>query len=217
MPAAITQVKSVCPLNCPDTCGIITTVEDGRVVRTVGDPDHPITRGWLCRKGNRYLERHTSPDRLLYPMRRVGRKGEGRFDRISWDDALDLIAERWQATVAEWGPEAILPYGYSGTMGVVQRTVGERRFLNRLGASILDRSICSEAGHAAMKATLGGSYGADPEDVPNRRLAPPAVPRHRRRPGAGADPPSVQGWGRGPGVSGDKHRWVGGAARAGGR
>src|SRR5688572_13267678 len=163
-------VKSVCPLNCPDSCGIVTEVADGRVVRTTGDPDHPITRGWLCRKGGRYLERHTSPDRLLYPLRRVGTKGEGRFERISWDAALDLIAERWQAIIAEWGAEAILPYGYSGTMGVVQRTAGERRFLNRLGASVLDRSICSEAGHAAMKATLGGSYGADPEDVPNSRL-----------------------------------------------
>src|SRR5215211_1701215 len=85
---AIQTVKSVCPLNCPDTCGIVTTVEDGRVIRTTGDPDHPITRGWLCRKGSRYLERHTSPDRLLYPQRRIGPKGEGRFDRISWDDAL---------------------------------------------------------------------------------------------------------------------------------
>src|SRR5207248_3189730 len=83
----------------------------------------------------------------LYPLRRVGSKGEGRFERISWDAALDLIAERWQAIIAESGPEAILPYGYSGTMGIVNRTVGERRFLNRLGASILDRSICSEAGH----------------------------------------------------------------------
>ena len=170
MLASSGTVKSVCPLNCPDSCGIVTEVEDGRVVRTTGDPDHPITRGWLCRKGSQYLERHASPDRLLYPLRRVGPKGEGRFERISWDAALDLIAERWRAIIAEWGPEAILPYGYSGTMGIVQRTVGERRFLNRLGASILDRSICSEAGHAAMRATLGGSYGADPEDLPNSRL-----------------------------------------------
>jgi anaerobic selenocysteine-containing dehydrogenase len=134
---SVLTVKSVCPLNCPDSCGIVTEVEGGRVVRTTGDPDHPITRGWLCRKGSQYLERHTSPDRLLYPLRRVGTKGAGRFERISWDAALDLIAERWQSIIAEWGPEAILPYGYSGTMGIVQRTVGERRFLNRLGASIL--------------------------------------------------------------------------------
>jgi len=164
------EVRSVCPLNCPDSCGIVTQVEDGRVVRTTGDPDHPITRGWLCRKGNRYLERHTSPDRLLYPMRRIGPKGAGQFERISWDAALDAIAERWQEIGARWGPESIVPYGYSGTMGVVQRVAGERRFLNRLGASILDRSICSEAGHAAMRLTLGGSYGADPEDLPNSRL-----------------------------------------------
>ena len=163
-------VKSVCPLNCPDSCGIVTVVEDGRVVRTTGDPDHPITRGWLCRKGNAYLERMNHPDRILYPMRRVGPKGAGRFERITWDAALDEIAGRWGAIVDEWGPEAILPYGYSGTMGIVNRTAGERRFLNRLGASVLDRAICSEAGHAAMLATLGGSIGSDPEDVPNARL-----------------------------------------------
>src|SRR5581483_8661843 len=100
VPAELRTVKSVCPLNCPDSCGIVTTVEDGRVTRTDGDPDHPITRGWLCRKGSRYLERHTSPDRLLYPLRRVGPKGTGQFERISWDAALDLIAERWQAIIA---------------------------------------------------------------------------------------------------------------------
>jgi anaerobic selenocysteine-containing dehydrogenase len=163
-------IRSVCPLNCPDACGIVTTVEDGRVVKTTGDPDHPITRGWLCRKANRYLERHASPDRLLYPLRRVGPKGAGQFERISWDAALDLITDHWQRIIAESGPESILPYGYSGTMGVVQRTAGERRFLNRLGASQLDRSICSEAGHAAMRITLGASHGADPEDIPNAGL-----------------------------------------------
>ncbi len=163
-------VKAVCPLNCPDSCGIVAEVEDGRVVRTYGDPEHPITRGWLCRKGNEYLERHDHPDRVLYPLRRVGAKGEGRFERITWDEALDVIAERWGEIVERWGAEAILPYGYSGTMGVVQRTAAERRFLNRLGASILDRAICSEAGHTATKLTLGGSYGSDPEDIPNARL-----------------------------------------------
>lgn len=170
MAATVRQVKSVCPLNCPDTCGIIATVQDGRVVRTEGDPDHPITRGWLCRKGNRYLERHSSADRLLYPQRRVGPKGSGQFARISWDEALDEIAERWQSIIRESGPESILPYGYSGTLGIIQRAVGERRFLAKLGASTLVRSICSEAGHAAMQATLGGSHGADPEDLPNARL-----------------------------------------------
>jgi anaerobic selenocysteine-containing dehydrogenase len=164
-------VKSVCPLNCPDSCGIVTVVEDGRVVRTTGDPEHPITRGWLCRKGNEYLERLDHPSRLLYPLRRVGPKGGGgRFERVTWDRALDEIAGRWEAIVARWGPEAILPYGYSGTMGLVNRVAAERRFLNRLGASVLDRGICSEAGHAAMRATLGGSFGSDPEDIPNARL-----------------------------------------------
>jgi anaerobic selenocysteine-containing dehydrogenase len=103
-------------------------------------------------------------------LRRVGPKGAGRFERISWDEALDITAARWRGIIERWGPEAILPYGYSGTMGVVNRLAAERRFLNRLGASILDRGICSEAGHAAMRATLGGSFGADPEDLPNARL-----------------------------------------------
>ncbi|HYU18645.1 MAG TPA: molybdopterin oxidoreductase family protein [Chloroflexota bacterium] len=169
-PRPLTPVKSVCPLNCPDSCGIVTEVQDGRVVRTSGDPDHPITRGWLCRKGNEYLERLNHPSRLTYPLRRLGPKGEGQFERINWDEALDTIAARWHEIVERWGPQAILPYGYSGTMGVVNRAAAERRFLNRLGASILDRGICSEAGHAAMKATLGGSFGSDPEDIPNARL-----------------------------------------------
>ena len=163
-------VKSVCPLNCPDSCGIVTEMRDDRVVRTMGDPEHPITRGWLCRKGNEYLERLDHPSRLLYPLRRVGPKGSGRFERTTWDEALDEIAERWRSIIERWGPEAILPYGYSGTMGIVNRSAGERRFLNRLGATILDRGICNEAGHAAMRATLGGSFGADPEDFPNARL-----------------------------------------------
>src|SRR5918996_1439106 len=96
------------------------------------------------------------------PLRRVGPKGAGQFERISWDEAISTIVVRWQAILERWGPEAILPYGYSGTMGVINRVAGERRFLNRLGASILDRAICSEAGHAAMRATLGGSFGSDP-------------------------------------------------------
>ena len=163
-------VKSVCPLNCPDACGIVTEVRDGRVVRTTGDPEHPITRGWLCRKGNEYLERLNHPSRLLYPLRRVGPKGSGRVERITWNQALDEIVARWRTIIERWGPEAILPYGYSGTLGIVNRSAGERRFLNRLGATILDRGICNEAGHAAMRVTLGGSFGADPEDIPNARL-----------------------------------------------
>ena len=103
-------VKSVCPLNCPDTCGIVTEVEDGRVVRTSGDPDHPITRGWLCRKGGRYLERHASPDRLLYPLRRTRPKGDPDpgWQRITWDEALDLIANRLRQIAVESGPESVV-------------------------------------------------------------------------------------------------------------
>ena len=124
---------SVCALDCPDCCSLLVNVEDGHGAKLRGNPAHPITRGFLCGKVAQYLEREYHPDRLLYPQRRIGAKGEGRFERITWDGALDTIAERWQAIIAEWGPEAILPYGYSGTMGVVNRSVGERRFLNRLG------------------------------------------------------------------------------------
>ena len=115
-----------------------------------GDPDHPITRGFLCGKVAQYLEREYSPDRLLYPLRRVGAKGEGRFERISWDEAIDTIAEPPKQTAASAGSEAILPYSYAGTMGMLNGSGMDRRFFHRLGASRLDRTICSAAGAAGM-------------------------------------------------------------------
>ncbi|MEE8554568.1 MAG: molybdopterin-dependent oxidoreductase, partial [bacterium] len=117
---------AVCPHDCPDSCSVRVGVEDGRVVSIVGDPDHPITRGFLCGKVNRYMERVESPDRLRIPLRRTGAKGEGRFEPIGWDEALDEIAERFRGVVAEYGGEAILPYSYGGTIGLVQRNVGHR-------------------------------------------------------------------------------------------
>ncbi len=137
---------SVCALDCPDCCSLLVTVEDGRATRLRGDPEHPVTRGFLCGKVAQYLEREYHPDRLLYPQRRVGAKGEGRFERISWDEALDTIAERLQSVAAEFGPEAILPYSYAGTMGLLNGSGMDRRFFHRLGASRLDRTICSSAG-----------------------------------------------------------------------
>ena len=110
---------SVCALDCPDCCALLVTVENGRATKLRGDPAHPVTRGFLCGKVAQYLEREYSPDRLLYPQRRVGAKGEGRFERISWDEALDTIAARLHAIAAEFGPEAILPYSYAGTMGLL--------------------------------------------------------------------------------------------------
>jgi anaerobic selenocysteine-containing dehydrogenase len=112
---------SVCALDCPDTCSLLINVEDGVGTRLRGNPDHPVTRGFLCGKVARYLEREYSPDRLLYPRRRVGAKGEGRFERISWDDALDTIAERLRAVAAEFGPEAILPYTGGSSTGWAHR------------------------------------------------------------------------------------------------
>src|SRR3989442_917228 len=108
---------STCSHDCPDACSIQVEVENGRAVRLRGNPDHPVTRGFLCGKVSRYLDRVYSPDRLLYPMRRAGAKGEGRFERISWDEALDTIAERLTAIAGQFGPESILPYSYGGTMG----------------------------------------------------------------------------------------------------
>lgn len=167
----MTQIKGTCPHNCPDTCGWLVTLDaGGRPTRIQGNPDHPYTRGWLCAKVNRYLEFVLHPDRLQYPMRRVGAKGEGRFERISWDEALDEITGRWQALIAEHGPESILPYSYSGTLGLVQCNVANARLWTRMGASGLDRTICSVAGTEALRVTVGGSYGTDPESIVDSRL-----------------------------------------------
>jgi anaerobic selenocysteine-containing dehydrogenase len=162
---------SVCALDCPDTCALSIDVDpEGRGSRLRGDPDHPVTRGFLCGKVAQYLEREYSPQRLLYPQKRAGAKGEGRFERISWDDALDTIAERLQHISDEHGPESILPYSYAGTMGMLQGSGMDRRFFHRLGASRLDRTICSAAGSAGLTATLGFRYGTEPEQFWHSRL-----------------------------------------------
>ncbi len=135
-----------------------------------GDPDHPITRGFLCGKVARYLEREYSQDRLLYPQKRVGRKGEGRFQRISWDEALDTIARRLTDISARHGSEAILPYSYAGTMGLLNGSGMDRRFFHRAGASRLDRTICSSAGGAGLNKTLGVRYGTEPEQFRHSKL-----------------------------------------------
>jgi anaerobic selenocysteine-containing dehydrogenase len=154
---------SVCALDCPDTCALLVQVEDGRATRLRGDSAHPVTRGFLCGKVAQYLEREYSPQRLLYPQKRVGAKGEGRFARISWDEALDTIARRLTETTREFGPESVLPYSYAGTMGMLNGGGMDRRFFHRLGASQLDRTICSSAGSAGLVATLGMRYGTEPE------------------------------------------------------
>jgi len=160
----------VCALDCPDACGLLINVENGRGSRLRGDPDHPVTRGFLCGKVARYLEREYSTSRLMYPQRRVGSKGEGRFARVTWDEALDEIASRLQAIAAEFGPEAILPYSYGGSMGYLQGGSMDRRFFHRLGASRLDRTICSAAGGAGLIEATGFKYGTEPEQFRHAKL-----------------------------------------------
>lgn len=144
--------------------------EQGRGIRLRGAGEHPITRGFLCAKVARYLEREYSHERLLYPMRRVGVKGEGRFERISWDEALNTVAARLGEVAGTHGPEAVLPYSYAGTMGLLQGSGMDRRFFHRLGASRLDRTICSSAGGAGLNATLGCRYGTEPEQFSQSKL-----------------------------------------------
>src|SRR2546430_472638 len=118
---------SVCALDCPDCCSLLVTVQDEQATRLRGDPDHPVTRGFLCGKVAQYLEREYHPDRLLYPQRRTAAKGVGSFERISWDEALDTIADRLHSVAREFGPEAILPYSYAGTMGLLNNAGMDRR------------------------------------------------------------------------------------------
>ncbi len=156
--------RSVCPYDCPDTCGLLVEVADGKAVKVTGDPEHPFTRGFLCSKMSRYQETAHSSNRLTSPLLRNGRKGSGHFRRISWQEAIARISARWNEIIAEHGAEAILPYSYGGTMGIVQRNAGHP-FFSRLGASRLDRTICSPAKHAGWKAVMGGTLAPHPDEV----------------------------------------------------
>lgn len=162
-------VRGVCPHDCPDTCGLVTTVENGRAVELRGDRDHPFTAGFLCTKVSNYLERVYHPDRLQWPLRRVGPKGAARFERISWEQALTEMADRLRQVIRDAGPQSILPYSYAGTMGNLQYASLDRRFFHLLGASLLDRTICATAGPAACQVTLGTRAWIDPEAVVHAR------------------------------------------------
>jgi molybdopterin guanine dinucleotide-containing S/N-oxide reductase-like protein len=171
-------VHAACPHDCPDACGVLITVEDDRATRIQGDPAHPVTRGFLCAKVAKYLDRVYSPDRVLYPMRRVQPKGsvagEGAratqaFERISWDEALDEITSRFRSITSEFGSEAILPYSYGGTLGALNGGSMDRRYFHRLGASQLARNICSAAGEAGLKSVIGIKLGTDPEQFTHSR------------------------------------------------
>lgn len=163
-------IRAVCPHDCPDTCGMLVTVENGKATKLRGDPDHPFTKGFLCQKVARYLDRVYHPERLLFPQIRVGAKGTGRFRRATWEEAIDLIVARFRAIVASPdGPQSILPFSYAGTMGKLHGASLDRRFFHRLGASLLDRTICATAGAAGCDITLGTRAAIDPEAIVHAR------------------------------------------------
>jgi anaerobic selenocysteine-containing dehydrogenase len=168
-PAAEHTVRGACPHDCPDTCALKITVQAGRVIKVAGDPDHPPTHGALCTKVSRYAERSYHPERVLTPLKRVGPKGAGQFEPVSWAQALGDIAARLKA-IAAVDPQAILPYSYAGTMGQLQGESIAGRFFNKLGASQLDRTICSNAGGEALAATYGGKLGMHLEHYADARL-----------------------------------------------
>src|ERR1700676_5367033 len=192
-------VHAACPHDCPDACGVLITVQDGRATKIQGDPAHPVTRGFLCAKVAKYLDRVYSPDRVLYPMRRIPkglsgersvappgqplrlRSGQARgavptraaddsvWQRITWDEALDEITAKFRTIISEFGSEAILPYSYGGTLGILNGASMDRRFFHRLGASQLARNICSAAGEAGLKSVIGVKLGTEPEQFLHSR------------------------------------------------
>ncbi len=157
-------IRSVCPYDCPDACGLLVTVENDRTISVSGDPDHPVTRGLLCSKMNHYEQTVHSPRRLTTPLRRIGNKGSGEFEPISWDLAITLICTRWQELITTHGGETILPYSYAGTMGLVQRNAGHA-FFHKLGASRLERTICSPAKDAGWRALMGDTPAMEPAEA----------------------------------------------------
>jgi molybdopterin guanine dinucleotide-containing S/N-oxide reductase-like protein len=173
-------VHTVCSHDCPDSCGVLVTVNaDGRAVKVEGDPSHPVTQGFLCGKVAKYLDRVYAPDRVLFPLKRKPGAQKGprprgaeleAFERVSWDEALDGIAARLKETAERYGPESILPYSYAGNMGVLGYGSMDRRFFHRLGASQLDRTICAEAGGQAWNHVYGKKLGTPTEDFTRAKL-----------------------------------------------
>jgi len=157
-----TLARSICPFDCPDACGLVAEIEGGSVVKVRGDPEHPYSQGSLCPKMNGYDRTVHSPERLAHPLVRTGPKGSGQFRRTTWDEALARVTARWKELIAADGPQAILPYSYAGSMGVVQRNAG-MPFFHRMGASLLDRTICTPAQNAGWDAVMGTTPGPSPE------------------------------------------------------
>ena len=152
-----------CPHDCPDTCAMIYEVEDEKLISVKGNKDHPMTRGTLCVKVKDYEKRHYHPDRLLYPHKRVGKKGEKKFERISWEEAIDTIHSKWVKIIDEYGPQAILPFSYLGNQGLVHGLNGGDSFFNKLGATVCERTFCGEGSCTAWLSTIGPTAGVDPE------------------------------------------------------
>jgi anaerobic selenocysteine-containing dehydrogenase len=161
---------AVCPLDCPDQCGLLLHKEDGKVIKVEGDPAHPVTKGHICNKVRNMTERIYDENRLKFPLKRTGPKGEGKFEQISWEEAIQTITSRWKELIESDGPESILPYSFYGNMGRLNAEGMDRRFFHRLGASRLDQTICSAAGSVGYKYTMGGSIGTDPEDTLHSKL-----------------------------------------------
>ena len=164
------RVRSVCPLDCPDTCGLLVDVEDGKIQRVAGHPDHPVTQGAICQKVRRFPERVHHKDRLLYPLRRTGPKGTMQFEQISWSEAYAEIKGQFESAIKTYGAQSILPYSFYGNMGVLNSEGMDRRFFHRLGASRLDRTICNVAGSAGFAYTMGSGAGTDPEETVHSKL-----------------------------------------------
>jgi len=161
---------SVCSLDCPDQCGLLVHKKDGKIIKVEGDPNHPITQGSICNKVRNVAERLYDEKRLQYPMKRIGKKGEGKFKRISWEEAIETITSQWKQLIQTDGPETILPYSFYGNMGNLSAEGMDRRFFNRLGASRLDRTICQSAGVTGYRYTIGGNFGTDPADTLHTKL-----------------------------------------------
>ncbi|WP_139490820.1 molybdopterin-containing oxidoreductase family protein [Brevibacillus dissolubilis] len=174
MPAYTTQptgiFPSVCPLDCPDQCGLLVHKQDGTITKIEGDLAHPITQGAICNKVRNMPERIYDPNRLQYPLKRIGKKGENQFERISWEEAIETITSNWKKLISTQGPESILPYHFYGNMGRVGTEGMNLRFFNRMGASRLELTICQAAGTEGYGYTMGGSFGIDPEDTIHSKL-----------------------------------------------
>lgn len=161
---------SVCSLDCPDQCGLLVHKKDGKIIKVEGDPDHPVTQGSICNKVRNMAERIYDSKRLTHPLKRVGKKGEGQFEPITWEEAIGTITSRWKQLISESGPQSILPYSFYGNMGRLNAETMDMRFFHRLGASRLDRAICNAAGGVGYSYTMGANYGTDPEETVHTKL-----------------------------------------------